>query len=374
MGVRSLFARWRFFALTVVFLALPVGIAHAERIRDLASLQGVRSNQLMGYGLIVGLDGTGDQTTQAPFTAQSTINMLGQLGVQLPPGQTLQLKNVAAVVVTAVLPPFARPGQAIDVTVSSIGNAKSLRGGTLLMSPLKGVDGQIYAVAQGNVLVGGAGAGGAGGKVQVNHLAAGRIAQGATVERAVPTPVGQGEFAFYELQSADFSTAQNVAEAINAGTSPGTAEALDGRQIRVRLPEAAGERVAFLGRIDQMEAPTSQPTARVVINPRTGSVVMNRNVMIEACAVAHGSLTVTVNTETTASQPGPLSGGTTVVTQSTDAQISQGSGSLMNVRAAANLADVVKALNALGATPLDLLAILQAMKAAGALKAELEVI
>ena len=374
MVVRRSFAGLRFLALTAAFLALPVGVVHAERIKDLATLQGVRNNQLIGYGLIVGLDGTGDQTTQAPFTAQSTINMLGQLGVQLPPGQTLQLKNVAAVVVTAVLPPFARPGQTIDVTVSSIGNAKSLRGGTLLMSPLKGADGQVYAVAQGNVLVAGAGAGGGGAKVQVNHLSAGRVAQGATVERAVPTPVGQGEFAFYELQNTDFSTATSVVNAINAATAPGTAEALDGRQIRVRVPQAAGDRVAFLGRIDQLEAMPAQPMARVIINPRTGSVVMNRNVTLENCAVAHGSLTVTVSSEPSVSQPGALSGGKTVVTNKTEADISQGSGSLMNVRAGANLAEVVKALNALGATPLDLLAILQAMKAAGALKAELEII
>ena len=374
MRVGRSIAGVRLLALSALLFALPAAPAMAERIKDLASLQGVRNNQLMGYGLIVGLDGTGDQTTQAPFTAQSTINMLGQLGVQLPPGQSLQLKNVAAVVVTAVLPPFARPGQAIDVTVSSIGNAKSLRGGTLLMTPLKGADGQIYAVAQGNVLVGGAGAGGAGAKVQVNHLSAGRIAQGATVERAVPTPVGQGEFAFYDLLNADFTTAQNVVETINAATAPGTAEALDGRQIRVRLPAVAGERVAFLGRIDQLDVATAQPMARVVINPRTGSVVMNRNVTLDSCAVAHGSLTVTVNNDPSVSQPGALSGGSTVVTNKSDAQISQGSGSLMNVKAGANLAEVVKALNALGATPLDLLAILQAMKAAGALKAELEII
>ena len=372
-GRRSI-GKLRFVALSAALFCLPAGLVHAERIKDLATMQGVRNNQLMGYGLIVGLDGTGDQTTQAPFTAQSTINMLGQLGVQLPPGQTLQLKNVAAVIVTAVLPPFVRPGQPIDVTVSSIGNAKSLKNGTLLMTPLKGVDGQIYAVAQGNVLVAGAGAGGAGAKVQVNHLSAGRIAAGAIVERSVPTPVGQGEFAFYDLQNADFTTAQNVAAAINKAIGADTAEALDGRQIRVRLPQSAGDRVAFLGRIDQIDAAVGQPMARVIINPRTGSVVMNRNVTLENCAVAHGSLTVTVNTETSVSQPGALSGGSTAVTAKSDAQITQGSGSLMNVKASANLSDVIKALNALGATPLDLLAILQALKAAGALRAELEII
>ena len=363
---------WSRLVLLAGALAASSGAAQAERIKDLASLQGVRSNQLIGYGLIVGLDGTGDQT--AAFTTQSAVNMLGQLGVQLPPGQTLPLKNMAAVVVTAVLPPFARPGQTIDVTASSIGNAKSLRGGTLLMTPLKGADGQIYAVAQGNLLVSGAGAGGAGAQVQVNHLSAGRIPLGATVERAVPTPVAQGEFAYYELLSTDFSTAQNVVDAINAAMGSGTAEAMDGRQVRVRLPQNTVDRIAFLGRVDQLDANTAQPGAKVIINARTGSVVMNRNVMIETCAVAHGSLTVSVSNDASVSQPGALSGGNTAVTTSSDVQMQQGSGAIQNVKGGANLASVVKALNALGATPLDLLAILQAMKAAGALKAELEVI
>jgi flagellar P-ring protein FlgI len=365
--------RWIFFLATLLSL-LGAGPAFAERIKDLAALQGVRNNQLIGYGLVVGLDGTGDQTTQAPFTGQSLINMLAQLGVQLPPGQSLQLKNIAAVVVTAVLPPFSRPGQQIDVTVSSIGNAKSLRGGTLLMTPLKGADSQIYAVAQGNLLVGGAGAGAAGSSVQINHLSAGRISLGATVERAVPSSVGQGDFAHYELQQADFGTAQRVAEAINGAFGAGIATAVDGRQIRVRMPSAPDQRVAFLGQIENMDVQPMQAAARVIINPRTGSVVMNQNVTIDACAVAHGSLTVTIISEPLVSQPAPLSRGSTVVARQADVQVQQGSGSLMNVKASANLSDVVKALNALGAKPLDLLAILQAMKAAGALKAELEII
>ena len=363
-------------AATVVLAGLAgiVPPAAAERIKDLTNLAGVRSNQLIGYGIIVGLDGTGDQTTQAPFTGQSMINMLSQLGVQLPPGQALQLKNVAAVVVTSVLPPFARPGQSIDVTVSSIGNAKSLRGGTLLMTPLKGADGQIYAVAQGNLLVSGAGAGGGGAKVQVNHLSAGRITGGATIERSVATSVVEGDFAYYELQQGDFTTAQRVADAINTNLGAATAQALDGRAIRVRMPADAGQRVAFLGQVDSLEVKPATPIARVVINPRTGSVVMNQNVSLEPCAVAHGSLTVTVSSETQVSQPAPLSGGSTVVATQTDVQLQQGSGSLLNVKAGANLAEVVKAINALGASPLDLLAILQAMKAAGALRAELEII
>lgn len=363
------------FALTFIGLfGALCAPASAERIKDLTNLAGVRSNQLIGYGLIVGLDGTGDQTTQAPFTGQSMINMLAQLGVQLPPGQTLQLKNVAAVVVTAVLPSFARPGQTIDVTVSSVGNAKSLRGGTLLMTPLKGADSQIYAVAQGNVLVGGASGGGAGAKVTVNHLSAGRVAGGATVERAVASSVVQGEFAFFELQQSDFATAQRVADAINRNVGPDLATALDGRAIRVKMPVAPEHRVAFLGQIEGLDVKPATPLAKVIINPRTGSVVMNQNVSIEPCAVAHGSLTVTVSNETSVSQPASFSGGRTAVTNSTDVQIQQGNGSLMSVKAGANLAEVVKALNALGANPLDLLAILQAMKAAGALRADLEII
>jgi len=351
--------------------ALP---AQAERIKDLASLQGVRNNQLVGYGLVVGLDGSGDQTTQAPFTTQSLINMMAQLGIQMPPGQSLQLKNVAAVMVTANLPPFARPGQQIDVTVSSIANAKSLRGGTLVMTPLKGVDGQIYAVAQGNLLVAGVGGGNGGTRVQVNHLSAGRIAGGATVERAVPTPVGQGAYVHYELNNADFGTAQRVVEAINRGIGSPVAVAVDGRQIRVQAPEDAGARVAFLGRVDNLDVTPLAGVAKVVVNPRTGSVVMSQMVTLEPCAVAHGSLTVTVTTTPSVSQPLPFSGGQTVVTTETDVKVEQGKGALMELKAGANLADVVKALNALGANPLDLLAILQAMKAAGALRAELEVI
>jgi flagellar P-ring protein precursor FlgI len=355
-------------------LASLATVVHAERIKDLASIQGVRSNQLVGYGLVVGLDGSGDQTTQAPFTTQSLINMLSQLGIQLPPGQSLQLKNVAAVMVTASLPAFAKNGQQVDVTVSSVANAKSLRGGTLLMTPLKGADGRIYALAQGNVLVGGAGAAGGGAQVQVNHLAAGRIAGGATVERAVDAPVGQGEFVHLELKETDFGNVQRVAEAINASFGEGLAQPIDGRQVRVRAPDDAGQRVAFLARIENLDVAPVQAAARVIINPRTGSVVMNRTVTVEPCAVAHGNLSVVVTRRTEVDQPPPLSGGQTVVTSATDIELTQGGGALMQVPAGANLADVVKALNALGAKPLDLLAILQAMRAAGALRAELEVI
>ncbi|MBS1197001.1 MAG: flagellar basal body P-ring protein FlgI [Proteobacteria bacterium] len=347
-------------AMLSLLLAAPV---QAERIKDLASLQGVRNNQLIGYGIIVGLDNSGDQTTQTPFTTQAIINMLSQLGVNLPTDQAskLQLKNVAAVMVTANLPPFSRVGQNIDVTVSSMGNAKSLRGGTLLMTPLKGADGQVYAMAQGGVAVGGAGASAGGGaSVQVNHLSAGRIPAGATVERVVSTPVGQGAYVHYELSTTDFGTVQRVVEAINREMGAGLAQAVDGRQVRVRAPDDMNARVAFLGRIENLDVKVMPAMAKVIVNPRTGSVVMNQTVTLESCAVAHGNLSVVV-------------GGATDV-QDAGVEMKQESSKILSVKAGASLADVVKALNALGANPMDLLAILQAMKAAGALRADLEII
>ncbi|HMW16469.1 MAG TPA: flagellar basal body P-ring protein FlgI [Accumulibacter sp.] len=375
MGIFSNLGGWRRALLTIllVFAAFS-GRVEAERIKDLASVQGVRNNQLVGYGLVVGLDGSGDQTTQTPFTTQSIINMLAQLGTTLPTTQALQLKNVAAVMVTASLPPFARIGQQIDVTVSSMGNAKSLRGGTLVMTPLKGADGQIYAQAQGNLLVGGAGASAGGSKVVVNHLLAGRIAGGATVEREVPTALGQGPYVHYEMGSTDFGTTQRVVEAINREIGTGSAQAVDGRLIRVVAPEEPTRRVAFLGRIENLQVQPVKSPAKVIINPRTGSIVINQTVTLEACAVAHGNLSVVVNTEQKVSQPNALSGGQTVATNQSDIDVKQGNGALMQVKAGANLADVVKAINALGAAPQDLLAILQSMKAVGALRADLEII
>ena len=349
--------------------------ALADRIKDLASIQGVRNNQLIGYGIVVGLDSTGDQTTQTPFTTQAIANMLAQMGVGLSADQTakLQLKNVAAVMVTANLQAFAKPGQPLDVTVSSMGNAKSLRGGTLVMTPLKGADGQVYAIAQGNMVVGGASAQGGGASLVINHLSAGRIPGGATVERAVPTALGQGDSVLFELNDSDFGTARRVVDAINL-VYPGAASALDGRSIQVRAPTDSSARVAFLGHIENLEVTPVQQAAKVIVNSRTGSVVMNQRVTLQNCAVAHGNLTVTVNIETQVSQPPPLSGGQTVVTQRGQVDVAQEGGALFNVRGGANLADVVKALNTLGAKPMDLVSILQAMKAAGALRAELEVI
>ncbi len=361
-------------ALLCLVLALCCTAAHAERIKDLATIQGVRPNQLIGYGLVVGLDGSGDQTTQTPFTTQSLQAMLTQLGITLPQGTSLQLRNVAAVMVTATLPPFAQPGQQVDITVSSLGNARSLRGGTLVMTPLKGADGQIYAVAQGNVLVGGAGAAQGGSKVQINHLAAGRVPAGATVERAVATPFLLSDRLRLELSTTDFSAAATMSDAINRRFGDNAATALDGRVIEIKAPAAPNERVRFVADLENLDVPQVAPPARVIVNARTGSIVMNRTVTLDAAAVAHGNLSVTISSQPVVSQPAPLSLGQTVVGEKADIQIKQDSGALMSLPGGANLADVVKALNALGANPGDLLAILQALKAAGALRAELEVI
>ena len=361
--------------LILVLLLLIASTAEAAtRIKEVAAVAGVRSNPLTGYGLVVGLDGTGDQTTQSPFTNQSLQAMLQQFGITLPPGANPSPRNIAAVLVTAQLPPFAQPGQPLDVTVSSIGNSKSLRGGTLITTPLRGADGQIYALAQGNLIVGGAGASAGGSKVQINHLSAGRIPGGASVERAVITPFNQGAPLQLDLQSADFATARAVAAAINKAKGAGTAQAVDARVIRLNAPPSPDDRVAFLADIENLAFDLASPAARVVINARTGSIVMNQAVTLGPCAVAHGNLSVTIQSTPQVSQPGPLSGGQTTVTEKVEITVRQEPGPLIQMPASTKLADVVKALSALGATPGDLLAILQAMKQAGALQAEIEVI
>jgi len=365
---------WVAAALGASMLTLP---AHATRIKEVAAIQGVRSNQLTGYGLVVGLDGTGDQTTQMPYTKQALANYLEQMGISLPAtgnsGQ-LQLKNVAAVIVTAELPAFAQPGQAIDVVVSSVGNAKSLKGGTLVATPLRGADGEIYALAQGNIVVGGAGASAGGSKVQINHLSAGRVPQGAQVERAVPTPINEGDSITLGLNATDFQTADKVVRAINQRMGQGVAQALDGRTVRVSAPQDPGSRVRMIAEIQEMPIETSKPSAKVVINARTGSIVLNQAVTLGPCAIAHGNLAITISTTPVISQPGAFSQGQTVVAQKSDIQIKQEPGNIINMPGSPQLTDVVRALNTLGATPQDLLAILQAIKAAGALNAELEVI
>ena len=370
---RSLRALW---LLLAAVLAAASPAAHALRIKEVAAVQGVRSNQLTGYGLVVGLDGTGDQTTQMPYTTQAMSNYLQQMGITLPPGTAsqLQLKNVAAVIVTAQLPAFAQPGQMLDVNVSSMGNSKSLKGGTLITTPLRGADGEVYALAQGNLVVGGAGAAAGGSKVQINHLAAGRIPQGAQVERTVPTPLHDSDTINLGLNASDFQTARKVAQAINAKLGNGLATAIDGRTVQVRAPQDPGARVGFIADLEELPPENSVPTAKVVINARTGSIVLNQAVTLGSCAIAHGNLSITISSTPVISQPNPLSQGQTVVTQKSDITINQEPGNIIQMPPSAQLADVVRALNQLGATPQDLLAILQAIKAAGALNAELEVI
>ena len=367
----------RKFNTAIVLAAAFIGaapLAQAERLKDMATIAGVRQNQLSGYGLVVGLDGTGDQTSQTPFTVQSIIAMLQQKGVNLPPTGQLQLKNVAAVMVTTSLPAFAQPGQTIDITVSSIGNAKSLRGGTLLMTPLHGADGQVYAMAQGNVLVGGVGAQAGGAQVQVNHLSVGKISAGATVERAVPSNLGENNQIRLELNNTDFATASRVVEAVNNQFGAGTATALDGRVIRVRTPASSDARVSFIGLLENIDVKPAAAAAKVILNARTGSVVMNQAVTLDTCAISHGNLSVTIGADQNVSQPAPGSRGQTVVTTTPTVEVKKDPGKVLLVKGGASLAEVVKAMNSIGATPQDLLAILQALKAAGSLRAELEII
>lgn len=367
--------------LSVAFLLLLPITASAERVKDLASVLGVRDNQLLGYGLVVGLDGTGD--AGSPHTIKSTVNMLTQLGVSLPQGATVDMKSLAAVLVTATLPAFARPGQTLDITISSIGNAKSLRGGTLVMTPLKGADGQIYGMAQGSLLIGEmaqsgatvtAAPGGAGAKASPNNLIVGRIPGGATVERAVPTTLGNGDYVLLTLNTADFTTATRLSETINkelASESPDIAFALDGRAIRVRAPQGP-DRVAFVSRLENLQIEPAQAAARVIINSRTGSVVMNQAVTLEMCSISHGNMSVIIQSE--ADEKKSAAESKDAVAGADKKEIRSAPGALMLMPKAVSLNEVIRALNAIGATSKDLVAILQSMKASGALHAELEII
>lgn len=367
--------RWASLCVALSMAFAPA--AHsATRIKEVAAIEGVRSNQLTGFGLVIGLDGTGDQTTQMPYTTQGLKNYMEQLGLTLTPASLtqLQMKNVAAVLVTTQLPAFARPGQMLDINVSSLGNAKSLKGGTLIATPLKGADGEVYAMAQGNLIVAGAGASAGGSKVQVNHLSAGRIPDGAQVERSVATSLQDGPTINLSLNASDFQTARKVAQAVNNRFGPGVAQALDGRTVQVKAPTNPNERVSFIADMEELPVDNSIAAAKIIINSRTGSIVMNQAVTLGACAIAHGNLSVSVSSSPVISQPNPLSGGQTVVGEKANIEIKQDAGKLIQLPQAAQLTDVVKALNSLGATPQDLLAILQAIKSAGALNAELEVI
>lgn len=349
--------------------------AQADRIQDLTQVAGVRSNQLIGYGLVVGLDGSGDQTTQAPFTTQSLENMLQQFGITVPANARPQLKNAAAVVITASLPPFTKPGQTIDITVSSIGNAKSLRGGELLMSPLRGADGNVYAIAQGSVVVGGASAQGkSGSSVQVNITSSGRIPNGATVERTVASSFGKGGNLMLNLNTPDFTTAARIAEAVNKAYGAGTAQAVDGGSVEVKAPRDPSQEVAWLGAIQGLEVTPGSAPARVVVNSRTGTVVIGSDVRVSAAAVAHGSIQVTISEQPLVSQPAPFSKGQTAVVPSSNVQISEDGAHMFKFGPGVSLDTIVRAVNQVGATPSDLISILQALKQAGALHAQLVVI
>jgi flagellar P-ring protein precursor FlgI len=351
-------------------------LAEAERIKDMAQIQGVRTNQLVGYGLVVGLDSTGDQTSQAPFTVQSLNNMLAQLGITVPTNVTPQLKNVAAVAVHAVLPAFVKPGQTIDITVNSIANAKSLRGGSLLVTPLHGLDGQIYAIAQGNLTVSGFGVEGTdGSKLTVNVPSSGRIPNGATVERAVPSQLAQGDSITLNLNDPDFTTATRLVASVNKGMGDGIATIMDGGSIRVRAPIDITQRVAFLSAVENLEVEPGAGRARVIINSRSGTVVISSHVIVSPAAVSHGSLSVTIKEEQTVSQPNPLSRlGQTVVLNNSTIKVDQGSNRMFLFKPGVELDQIVHAVNEVGAAPGDLVAILEALREAGALQAELIVI
>jgi flagellar P-ring protein FlgI len=357
-------------------LALAAGTpAHAERLKDIAQVAGVRSNQLVGYGLVVGLSGTGDQTTMTPFTLQSIQNLLLRFGVTIPPNTNPMVNNVAAVTVTAELPPFSKPGQTIDVTVASIGDAASLRGGELLMTSLRGADGQIYAVAQGSVLVSGFGVNGKdGSKITLNVPSSGRIPNGATVEREVPVHFANDPHLVFNLNTPDFTTAAHVAAAINKTLGAGTAEPLDAVSIRVAAPIDPGQRIAYVATLEDIQVDPGVAPARVIINSRTGTVVISSEVRVMAAAVAHGSLSVTITERYDVSQPNPLSQGQTVVTPRSDINVKQADAHMFVFQAGVNLDEIVRAVNQVGAAPGDLVAILEALQQAGALRAELVVI
>jgi len=359
-----------------VLLLMTASRAPAERIKDMAQVQGVRTNQLVGYGLVVGLDGSGDQTSQAPFTVQSLKNMLAQLGVTVPANVNPQLKNVAAVSVHAVMPAFVKPGQTIDITVNSIANAKSLRGGSLLVTPLHGLDGQIYAIAQGNLIVSGFGVeGNDGSKLTVNVPSSGRIPNGATIERAVASQLSQGDSIVLNLNDPDFTTATRVVASVNKGMGDGIASIMDGGSVRVRAPLDITQRVAFLSEVENLQVQPGSTSAKVIINSRTGTVVISSNVIVTPAAVSHGSLSVSIKEEQSVSQPAPFStlGQTTVVNNST-IKVDQGSNRMFLFKPGVELEQIVRAVNDVGAAPGDLVAILEALKEAGALQAELIVI
>ncbi|MGH1537504.1 MAG: flagellar basal body P-ring protein FlgI [Gammaproteobacteria bacterium] len=362
--------------LILLFTAMIfVNNAHAERIKDISSFAGVRSNQLLGYGLVVGLDGTGDQTSQTPFTIQSLKSFLKQYGVTIPPDINPQLKNVAAVTVHAELAPFAKPGQNIDITVSSLGNAKSLRGGSLLLTPLRGIDGQVYAIAQGNLVVGGLGVQGSdGSSISINIPSAGRIPNGATVERSVPSPFASSDELFLNLHAADFTTARRIQNRINKHFKQNIAYAVDAVTIKVDAPLEEVSRVSFVSDLENIELIPGEAAAKVIVNSRTGTVVIGSNVNVTPAAVTHGSLAVTITSDPLVSQPNELSLGETVVVDRTNIEVEQEANRMFVFGPGVTLNEIVNAVNQVGAAPGDLVAILEALKQAGALRAQLVII
>ncbi|CAH0534129.1 Flagellar P-ring protein [Vibrio stylophorae] len=361
--------RWLTLIISFSFLLSP---AHAARIKDVSSVAGVRSNQLIGYGLVVGLPGTGEST---PFTDQSFNAMLQNFGIQLPPGTKPKTKNVAAVAVSAELPAFTKQGQTIDVNVSSIGSAKSLRGGTLVQTFLKGLDGQIYAVAQGSLVVGGFSASGADGSSVVgNTPTAGRISGGAIVEREIPNPFARGDFITFNLFNADFSTAQNMVNAINNFLGPETAKALDATSIQVRAPREVSQRVAFLSVVENIEFNTAEGAAKIIVNSKTGTIVVGQHVRLKPAAITHGGLTVTIKENWKASQPNSFSGGQTKLVPNSNVDVDEEKARMFKFEPGATLDDLVRAVNQVGAAPSDLMSILQALKQAGAIEGQLIII
>lgn len=346
--------------------------AWAERIKDIAAIEGVRVNQLIGYGLVVGLDKSGDKTR---FTGQSMRSMLARLGLTLPPGIDPKAKNIAAVAVSAELPPFAKPGQQIDVTVSSIGDAKSLRGGTLLLSPLKGADGQVYAMAQGNLVVGGLSASGRdGSNITINNPGVGRIPNGATVERTVNTPFADSDSLVFNLHTPDFTTANRMAESINNVLGGNTAKPIDAISVRVRAPRDPGQKVTFASMVENITVAPDDAPARIIVNSRTGTVVINSKVRVQPAAVSHGSLTVTISENPQVSQPNAFASGQTAVTPQSSIRVEEEKNHMFVFNPGVSLDEIVQAVNNVGAAPSDLVAILEALKTAGALRAELIVI
>lgn len=353
-------------------LMLAAVDARAERLKDIAGIAGVRSNPLVGYGLVVGLDGTGEQT---PYTAQAFKSMLNRFGIVLPEGQTPKIKNVAAVAIHAELPPYAKPGQSIDVTVSSLGEAKSLRGGALLMAPLRGVDGEIYAIAQGNLVVGGFGAqGNDGSKITVNVPTSGRIPNGATVERMSPNGFAEGDSVLLNLHAPDFTTAKRVAEQINRLLGPYVAQPVDAGTIEVGAPRDPAQRVTFMSVLENLTLEPGEPAAKIVINSRTGTIVIGNHVRVKKAAVAHGNLVVTITEQQNVSQPNALAQGQTAITPQSNISVEQDDSRMFLFPTGVTLEQIVRAVNAVGAAPGDLMAILEALKQAGALQAELVVI